>query len=126
MALTVEYTFTMLYKFTRSFSYAFIGLGLVWRKGLNFKFQLLCALVVLPLGWFFNVSNMEFVILLLVITLVLATETFNTALEELCDKFQPSHDPHIARIKDLSAAAVLVTSLGAAIIGAIIFIPHLW
>ena len=115
----------MLYKFTNGFHYAFTGLGLAWRKGLNFKFQILCALIALSFGCFFNLSGIEFLILLLVITLVLTAETFNTALEEVCDKFHPMHDPHIARIKDLSAAAVLVTSLGAAIIGAIIFMPHL-
>ena len=69
---------------------------------------------------------MDFMVLILVISSVLATETFNTALEELCDKFEPSHDPHIAKIKDLSAAAVLVTSLGAAGVGIIIFAPHIW
>jgi diacylglycerol kinase len=59
------------------------------------------------------------------VSCVLVAETFNTALEELCDKFQPTHDPHIAKIKDLSAAAVLLASVGALSIGLIIFIPHL-
>lgn len=116
----------MVGKFGNGFRYAFTGIGLAWEKGLNFKVQILCAGVVLALGWLLNLSSTEFIIVILVITTVLATETFNTALEELCDKFQPTHDPHIARIKDLSAAAVLLTSLGAAVIGALIFVPHIW
>ena len=116
----------MLRKFKNGFRYAFTGLRLAWTKGINFKVQVLFAFLVLASGWLLRLSSMEFVIILLVITCVLATETFNTALEELCDKFQPSHDPHIARIKDLSAAAVLLTSIGAAVIGALIFIPYLW
>mgnify|MGYP001619999034 CR=1 FL=1 len=48
------------------------------------------------------------------------------ALEELCDKFQPTHDPHIGKIKDLAAAAVLIASFGAGVIGIILFVPHLW
>ena len=55
---------------------------------------------------------------------VLTAETFNTALEELCDKFQPEHDPHIAKIKDLAAAAVLVSSITALIVGLIIYVPY--
>ena len=46
-------------------------------------------------------------------------------LEELCDKFQPEHDPHIGKIKDLSAAAVLISSITALAIGLIIFLPYL-
>jgi membrane-associated phospholipid phosphatase len=38
---------------------------------------------------------------------------------------EPEHDPHIAKIKDLAAAAVLAASLGALIVAALIFIPHL-
>ena len=55
---------------------------------------------------------------------VLTAETFNTALEELCDKFQPTHDPHIGKIKDLAAAAVLVSSITALIVGLIIYVPY--
>ena len=116
----------MSHGFKNGFRYALTGLALVWTKGINFKIQTLCALLALAAGWLLRLSPMEFALLILVISLVLATETFNTALEELCDKFQPTHDPHIARIKDLSAAAVLLASIGAGIIGIIIFIPHLW
>lgn len=115
----------MFHGFKNGFRYAFIGLRLAWIKGINFKIEVLCALFVLTLGWFLEISTVEFVIVILVISFVLAIESFNTAIEELCDKFQPSHDPHIARIKDLSAAAVLLSSLGAGVIGIIIFVPHL-
>ena len=108
------------------FRYAFRGLTVAWMKGKHFKIEVLSALIVLVGGLFLQLSTMDFMVLILVISSVLATETFNTALEELCDKFEPSHDQHIAKIKDLSAAAVLVTSLGAAGVGIIIFAPHIW
>lgn len=115
----------MLHRFKNGFGYALEGLRLAWVKGINFKIQTLCAVLALSVGWLLRFSPMEFAMLILVISLVLAAETFNTALEELCDKFQPTHDPHIARIKDLSAAAVLVTAIGALIIGIILFTSHL-
>lgn len=121
----VYYT-SMLMRFFQGFQYALEGLRLAWMKGINFKIQGTCAILALALGWFVGFSPLEYVVVILVISLVLAAETFNTALEELCDKFQPSHDPHIAKIKDLAAAAVLITSFGAGIIGSIMFIPYLW
>lgn len=114
----------MLKQFSQAFRYAAIGLRLAWTEGLNFKIEIVCAILVVALGVFLNISALAFCIVILAITSVLAAEVFNTALEELCDKFQPTHDPHIAKIKDLAAAAVLLTSVGAFIVGLIIFIPY--
>jgi diacylglycerol kinase len=105
--------------------YAIAGLALAWREEINFKIEVICAMLVIALGLFVRLPALEFALVVLAISSVLAAETFNTALEELCDKFQPTHDPHIAKIKDLAAAAVLLLSAGAGIIGLIIFIPYL-
>jgi diacylglycerol kinase len=51
-------------------------------------------------------------------------EAFNTALEELCDMLRTTHDPHVAKIKDLAAAAVLIASCGAFVTGCLIFVPR--
>lgn len=115
----------MLKRIAQGVTYALTGLRLVWVEELSFKIEVVCAVLVVALGLFLHLSAFEFALLILVIGCVLAAETFNTALEELCDKFQPTHDPHIAKIKDLAAAAVLLASLGALIVGILIFIPHL-
>lgn len=115
----------MLKRLVQGFTYALAGLKLVWKEEINFKIEIVCAVLVSTLGVSLHLSTLEWAFLFLVISSVLAAEAFNTALEELCDKFQPTHDPHIAKIKDLSAAAVLLTSLGAISIGLLIFIPHL-
>ncbi len=112
-------------QFLQGFRYALIGLRLAWAEGVNFKVQTVCALIAIGLSYFLCLSAVEFSIVVLAITLVLAAEVFNTVLEELCDKFQPTHDPHIAKIKDLAAAAVLLASIGALVVGLIIFLPHL-
>lgn len=115
----------MLRGFAEGFVHALAGLRLAWREEINFKIEIACAVVVGALGLFFHLSSFEFALVMLAISCVLAAEAFNTALEELCDKFQPTHDPHIAKIKDLSAAAVLLTSAGALIVGVFILVPHL-
>ena len=112
-------------KLLQSFKYAFAGLRLAWVEEANFRIQSACAVFVIVLGIVVNLSMFDFVLIVLVTSCVLTAEVFNTALEELCDKFQPTHDPHVAKIKDLSAAAVLLMSAGAIIIGALIFLPYL-
>lgn len=114
----------MLKRFSGAFRYAAIGLRLAWTEGMNFKIEVVCAILATALGVSLHISATAFCIVVLAITSVIAAEIFNTALEELCDKFEPTHDPHIAKIKDLAAAAVLLTSVGAFIVGLIIFIPY--
>lgn len=118
--------YIMLKQFSQAFGYALNGLKLAWIEGMNFKIQVVCAFLAGALGLFLHISALEFCIVILAISSVLAAEAFNTALEELCDKFQPTHDPHIAKIKDLAAAAVLLTSVGTLVIGLVIFLPYLW
>jgi len=55
--------------------------------------------------------------------LVYALELVNSAIERLADKISPERDPDIGKIKDLTAAAVLITAIAAAIVGLIILVP---
>ncbi len=109
----------------KSFQYALTGIQITWTEEVNFRIEILCTILVLALGIFFQFSWIEYIVVILTSCLVLTIEVINTALEELCDKFQPSRDPHIAKIKDLAAAAVLCASIGAMIVGLLVFIPHL-
>src|SRR3989338_2353531 len=108
-----------------SMGYAFKGLQIAWKEEHNFRFEIVCAIITILLGIFLHLSQIEFIVVLFMIGFVLTTEALNTALEELCDKFQPTHDTHIAKIKDLAAAAVLISVLTALAVGITIFIPYL-
>ncbi len=108
----------------QSIRYALTGLGVAWREQHNFRFHVLIAAVVLFSAWLFGLSRIEGAIIVAMIGLVLAAEIINTALEELCDAFRSEQDPHIAKIKDLAAAAVLVASCTALLAGLAIFTPH--
>lgn len=52
-------------------------------------------------------------------------EAFNTAIERLADVVSLDRDPRLKIVKDVAAAGVLVSAIAAAIIGALIFYPHL-
>ena len=54
---------------------------------------------------------------LVMATLVLAAELFNTALERLADHLHPDHHPAIGAVKDCAAAAVMLVCAGAGLVG---------
>jgi diacylglycerol kinase len=113
----------MLYKHWPNLRYAVIGLRLAWKEP-HFRIHIGVSVIVVLLSFLFNISALEFAVLLLAVGTVMVAEIFNTALEELCDKHTKEHDPHIARIKDLAAAAVLVASAFAGLVGILIFLPY--
>ena len=108
-----------------SIRFAFTGIKIALREELNFRVEIVWGAATLLLGWFFHISRIEWIVVLFIIGFVLSAEALNTALEELCDKFQPTHDPHIGKIKDLAAAAVLIAAATAFAVGLAIFIPYL-
>ena len=116
----------MQHKNVQSVRYALHGLKIAWQEELSFRIQVVAMMLALALGYFCEISSVEWLFLLLAIGVVLSAEVFNTALEELCDKYKTDPDPHIGKIKDLAAAAVLITSFVAIIVGTKIFLPYLF
>lgn len=112
-------------KFLLSFRYARQGLSIAWREEKSFRIEIAIATLAICASVLLGLSRSEFSFILLLIFFVLTVEALNTALEELCDKFTQEHDPHIAKIKDLAAAAVLLASIGAGLIGILIFLPRI-
>ena len=84
------------------------------------------ATIVIVTGFFFQVSPGEWICLFLCIGVVLSAEAMNSAIEWLADTLHPEMDPGIRLAKDAAAGSVLVASLAAAIVGAIVFFPKLW
>lgn len=103
-------------KLAKSFEHGFDGLRVGWQTQQSFRIQVLCALVVvlaiivLPLRYF------ERAILVMNVALVLGLELLNSQLEKILDILKPEYDERVKMIKDLSSAAVLVASAGAAIV----------
>lgn len=109
----------------KSFRYAFKGLGKIFKEEQNLRFQFFAALAVLPLGAVFGISKIEWAILILSITLVIAMEVVNSAVERISDVLKPRLNGYVKEIKDIMAAGVMIASLSAVIIGLIVFWPYL-
>ena len=109
----------------RSFGYAFSGLGFAFRTQHNFRIQILSAIACVTLGALFGISMDDWRWIVVAIVMVLTAELVNTAFEHLCDVVQPDLHASVKAAKDVAAGAVLVTSIGAAVIGVLVFWPHL-
>jgi len=109
----------------KSFRNAFAGIWYNLRHEPNFLIQLLVALVVIAAGFFFSLNRGEWMMIVLAMGGVLGAEAMNTSVEKLCDRFTDRKDPVVRRIKDSAAAAVLIVALTAAVIGVMVFWPHL-
>lgn len=107
-----------------SFVNAFNGLKVILWKEHNFRIHLFAAFLVIVLGIYFEVERHEWLWLIASISIVFITETVNTAIERLVDLVQPNQDPRAGQIKDIAAGAVLIASVAALVIGAIIFWPY--
>lgn len=73
----------------------------------------------------FGLSRGEWLWITAAIVLVRGAEDFNTALGYLADALHPKQHPGIDRAKDVAAAAVLIAAFGAAVVGMLVFVPHL-
>ncbi len=77
------------------------------------------------LGFFLSISAIEWCFISLSIGLVLSTEAINTSLETICDKTDSGYDESIKKVKDIAAAAALISSMAALVVGSIIYLPKL-
>lgn len=110
----------------QSFTYAINGLKILFREEHNARIHIVASIIVVVLAFLFNISLFEWLSLLILIALVISTEIINSAIENLCDYVSPKWHEIIKKVKDLSAAAVLVTAGIAVICGCIIFIPKIF
>lgn len=108
----------------KSFHHAINGLKSAFFED-NFKIHVATAFLVIVAGVFFNISKFEWLIIVLTISLVLICEIINTAIEKLADFVSPQWDNKIKVIKDLAAAAVLISATAAFLVGLIIFVPKI-
>lgn len=108
-----------------SFGYALHGLADLLRTQPNAQIHAAVTLCVIAAGWWFNLARWEWIAVVLCIALVLSMEAMNTALEYLADQVSTQRHPLIGKAKDVAAAAVFISAVGAVVVGLFIFIPKL-
>lgn len=109
----------------KSFTYASRGLVKIFREEQNLRIQFIVSLFVIALAWSLGVSRVEWAVLVLAIGIVVLMEIVNTAAELISDVLKPRINGYVKEIKDVMAAAVMMSSIMAVVIGIIIFWPYL-
>lgn len=108
-----------------TFIHAAGGIGHAFRTETNFRIHVAAMALAVGLGVVLQISAVEWLFVAGCSMLVLSMELVNTAIENVCDLISKEYHPLIKIIKDVAAAAVLVSAAGSAVTGGIIFIPKL-
>ena len=88
------------------------------------RYHLYSAGTVLMLSYLLGVERTDFLMVSVVVVLVLLAEMVNTAIEYIVDIVSPHQSEGARIVKDVAAGAVLITAVGAAVIGYIILFPY--
>lgn len=106
-----------------SFGYAFAGLGHCFRTQRNFRIHISIAVLATIAGYFLALSFVEWAVVAVMVTLVLAAEMVNTMVESLVDLVTQERHPLAKVAKDVAAGVVLLTAIGAVVVGLLVFAP---
>ena len=109
-----------------SFKYAFTGIFTSLKTERNIIIHTTIMLLVIICGIILNINKYEWFTCIILFIIVISSELFNTALELTVDIASPKINPLAKKAKDIAAGAVLITAIGAAIIGLWIFIPKIF
>lgn len=110
-------------KFLNRFKFALEGIRSAFAEQ-TFRICCFFAVLVIILMIILGLNTKDKEILILTITIVLAFELLNSQIETLLDIVQPNFDNRVKKIKDISAGAVLISIIGAVVIGILIFYPY--
>ena len=105
----------------RSFHHAFHGIAMMLRSQHNAWVHLVATIAVIIAGLVLQLSRGEWCWIVLAIASVWVAESLNTAFEFLCDVASPEFHPVVKQAKDVAAGAVLISAIGAVVIGLLTF-----
>lgn len=105
----------------RSFKHAFNGIFHALLNEANFRVQVVIVILAMVFGKLYKISNVEWALITISLSLLLASELINTTVEEIMDHFV-KHDNQIAKVvKDLTAGFVLINAVGSLIVLYLVF-----
>jgi len=90
----------------------------------NLLFHTIITIVVVTVGFKFNISLVEWALVIFAIMMVFTSELLNSSIEILIDSYTNKFHPLAKVAKDTAAAGVLVSAFGAAAVGIYVFLPR--
>lgn len=117
---------TFLINRLKSIGFAFKGAVYLVKTEASIKIQVFCALAVTIAGFYYEISNTEWLFQIAFIGLVISLEGINTAIEYMADFVHPDRHESIGKIKDIAAGSVFIAAIAAFIAALIIYIPKIF
>ncbi|MDA3957349.1 diacylglycerol kinase [Oceanispirochaeta sp.] len=108
----------------KKLNYAFKGLRIAAITDNSFKIHFVFALPIVISGFFLEFNQFEWVTISISIGIVLISELFNTAIEYIVKMFTCEYHELAEKLLDISAGAVLMSSILAVVLALLIYIPH--
>ncbi|MDR2932221.1 MAG: diacylglycerol kinase family protein [Oscillospiraceae bacterium] len=110
------------YSLKKSFSFAFGGVAYALKHERNLRIHFAVMLYVLYFSIrYYDFTNVEYALILLVIGFVITCEMVNTAIEKTVDIETPVYNGLAKIAKDVAAGAVLVSSVTAVAVSLLLF-----
>lgn len=108
-----------------SFKYAFEGIFTALKTEQNIRIHIIIMILVIIFGIILKISNIEWIICIILFGIVISLELMNTAIENVVDLVTQEKNIKAKIAKDTAAGAVLISAIASAIIGLIIFVPKI-
>lgn len=112
-------------RFLKSFSYSFDGLKYAFQNEQSVSVMAIITVIATTLGIILKISAIEWIFIIFVIGIVLATELINTSIEATIDLLSPDFHPLAKVAKDTASASVFIYSVVSVFLAGIIFIPKI-
>ena len=112
-------------RFINSFHYSWDGIKYAFKYEQSMFIHVLVTLLVVICGIVLKLDFEEWLLCIVLIGLVIATELINTAIEAVVDLACPEIHPLAKTAKDTAAAAVLVFAITAFLCGLFLFVPKI-
>ncbi len=111
---------------TISFKHAFEGLWYACKSQPNFRIHIVLSSLAIVLGVLLHITQIQWTILTMTITLGLVIETINTSIESVVDLVTQEWRINAKRAKDTAAAAMLIYAIGAIGVAGWLFLPKIF
>ena len=110
---------------TKAIFYSLKGAFYLIKTEHSIQAQLFFSVCFIIAGFYFNISNIEWMFQFFSIGLVLVAEALNTAVEKIADFVHPDYHKKIGFIKDIAAGASSFAAFTSLIIAGFIYISKI-
>ena len=111
-------------RFLLSFKYSVEGLVYSYKNEQSMLIHFIVTVIAILLGFLFDITKTEWILIFLSLSVILVAELFNTAIEAICDMVTLEINPLAKIAKDCGSAATFVVSGVGFIVCAVIMLPY--